>query len=92
VNEQEPNQGFKIGVYGSGLILKKLREAKLIDFGWLARATGFRGTLEAIAANNWDIRQANIDSQGPCGDRFMDQNTVSATTDADNLSFVPNKN
>ena len=91
VNEKEANQSFRIGAYGSGLILKKLREAKLIDFGWLTGAIGFRGTAEAIAAGDWDIRQSEMDTQGPCGDR-VDQNIISSKTDGDTLSFVPNKN
>ncbi|BDC48001.1 hypothetical protein F183_A03170 [Bryobacterales bacterium F-183] len=35
---------YKVGVYGSGLVCRVIRDASLASFAWLAGATGFRET------------------------------------------------
>lgn len=51
--------GYSVGVYGSSLVCKKLKEAGLVDHTWLAMSTGWGfGTTW----NNWDIHQTTVTS------------------------------
>ncbi|CAN7775924.1 DUF1906 domain-containing protein [Variovorax sp. LjRoot290] len=45
---------YRMGVYGSGLTCRLLDEAKLVEFKWLAEATGWR---ESRNYNDWDVKQ-----------------------------------
>lgn len=45
---------YRVGVYGSGLTCRRLREAALVDFAWLAEATGWR---ESATFAQWDVKQ-----------------------------------
>jgi hypothetical protein len=42
VNQAFRDSGFAIGVYGSGLICRLIRDASLAQFAWLSGSTGFR--------------------------------------------------
>lgn len=58
---------YKIGVYGSGLTCRLLKEAPgLVDYAWLAEATGWRESRTYAA---WDMKQfvnhANLCALGP---------------------------
>ena len=48
---------YKIGVYGNGLICRKLLEDKLVDFTWLSQSTGFREYQDFKDSNEWNILQ-----------------------------------
>ena len=50
---------FGIGVYGSGLSCRLLRAAGLVDFTWLAEATGWR---ESRTYTAYDVRQYLTDA------------------------------
>lgn len=45
---------FKIGVYGSGLVCRRLKELGLVSFTWLSQSTGFR---ESKTFHDWNLRQ-----------------------------------
>ncbi|APW37983.1 hypothetical protein RD110_12915 [Rhodoferax koreense] len=45
---------FRVGVYGSGLTCRLLRQAGLVDLAWLAEATGW---AESKTFTDWDIKQ-----------------------------------
>ncbi len=49
--------GYRIGVYGSGLVSSVLAGHGLIELTWLAMSRGFRGTRDALAAGNYHLAQ-----------------------------------
>lgn len=49
---------YRVGCYASGYVCKQMKALGLSEFSWLTDSTGFRGTREAIAAGDYDIRQA----------------------------------
>lgn len=51
------HHGYRIGVYGSGLVSSTLAGLGLIELTWLAMSRGFRGTREALAAGNYHLAQ-----------------------------------
>jgi hypothetical protein len=56
--------GFAIGVYGSGLTCRKVRdEAGAATFAWLAESTGWR---ESRTYAKWDVRQ-HVNAAQLCG-------------------------
>ncbi len=54
---------YRIGVYGSGLTCRLLKQAGLAELTWLAEATGWR---ESATYAEWDVRQA-INKKNLCG-------------------------
>jgi hypothetical protein len=57
--EQESggNPGYRVGVYGSGLVSSTLTDRGLIELTWLAMSRGFRGTREALEAGAYNLAQ-----------------------------------
>jgi len=47
--------GYRVGVYGSGFVCRKLAEESLVTHTWLAEATGWR---ESASYQDWNIRQS----------------------------------
>jgi hypothetical protein len=47
--------GYRVGVYGSGFVCRKLAEAGLVTHTWLAEATGWR---ESASYPDWNIKQS----------------------------------
>ena len=45
---------YRVGVYGSGLTCRRLTEASLVEFTWLAESTGWR---ESRTFADWDVKQ-----------------------------------
>lgn len=48
------NPKYHIGVYGSGLVCGRIKEAKLASYTWLAQSTGWR---ESGLYNDYNIKQ-----------------------------------
>jgi hypothetical protein len=48
---------YKIGAYGSGLVVNELLQRGLIEFRWLSMSSGFRGTKKAIEEGKYELRQ-----------------------------------
>lgn len=51
------NSPFRVGVYGSGLVCQSLLDAAWVTYTWLSMSTGFRGTPEFKASNQWNLLQ-----------------------------------
>jgi len=49
--------GYRIGVYGSGLVCTTLAQRGLTELTWLAMSRGFRGTREALNAGEFHLAQ-----------------------------------
>lgn len=66
--------GYSLGVYGSSLVCKKLKESGIVDYTWLAMSTGWGyGTTW----RNWNIHQT---SAVTVGGTLFDKNEASSTT------------
>ncbi len=48
---------FRIGVYGSGMVSARLREAGLVDYIWLPAATKWSGTKDMLKTDAWSVYQ-----------------------------------
>lgn len=48
---------YKIGIYGSGLVINQVHQAGLAVYRWLSASTSFRGTRQAIQNGEYDMRQ-----------------------------------
>lgn len=56
----EPGQGgpaYRVGAYGSGLVLRTLLDAGLIELSWLSMSMGFRESLAFHQAGTWNLHQ-----------------------------------
>lgn len=51
------NAPYKIGVYGSGLVCKTIKEAGYADYTWLAQSTAYYGTADYNDPEKYSIRQ-----------------------------------
>ena len=69
VNDALAGAGYRIGVYGSGLICQKATGAGLASLCWLSNAKSWPGYQTAIAAKTWAIRQ---DTPVHCAGRDLD--------------------
>jgi uncharacterized protein (TIGR02594 family) len=67
---------FLCGVYGSGTIGRTLRRAGLVDYVWLAAATGWSGTRQALEAGEWTLFQKYLERTSEVGGFIYDGNIV----------------
>jgi hypothetical protein len=58
---QKLGSSYKVGAYGSGLVLTRLLEEDLIDVPWISMSRLFRGTKEFFYADEWAFRQVPPD-------------------------------
>lgn len=48
---------YRIGVYGSGLVINALKDQGICQYVWLSMNSNFNGTQEALEENKFDLRQ-----------------------------------
>jgi Domain of unknown function (DUF1906) len=77
---------YKIGAYGSGLVVNELLQRRLIDYRWLSMSVRFRGTQKAIEDGEYEFRQLYIKGSRAC-DLSVDFN-VKKTPSTDIGSFI----
>lgn len=53
----DPEKSYRIGAYGSGLVLDELNAEGLIDLKWLSMSRGFPGSREYRASDKWNLAQ-----------------------------------
>jgi hypothetical protein len=70
--------GYKIGVYGSGLVCSQLLDARLVDYCWLANATGWPGYADFEASKRWVLKQHLPTRKANCFGVEVDLNSGSA--------------
>jgi Domain of unknown function (DUF1906)/Uncharacterized protein conserved in bacteria (DUF2272) len=58
---REIGSNFKIGAYGSGLVLQTLIDEDLIDIPWISMSRAFHGTKDFFYSNSWALRQVPPD-------------------------------
>ena len=77
----ETQPSYRIGAYGSGLLLKNLLDAGLIELAWLSMSTGFRESKAFYASNRWHLHQKLEvkDVSTPAGKFAYDPNEVAAS-------------
>ena len=57
MNDARPTQSYKIGAYGSGLVINTLKKENLIDYRWLSHSPDYLGTKEALEDGSYELRQ-----------------------------------
>lgn len=56
---------WRAGSYGSGTIGKTMKSRDLIDLIWLSGSTGFHGTRDMLATDEWTMFQSALDKRFP---------------------------
>jgi len=58
-DSESPTQkaSYRIGVYGSGLVLQMIEDAGLAELFWLSCSSGWTGTKEFLANGDWNLNQ-----------------------------------
>ena len=69
VKDALAGSGYRVGVYGGGLVCKRVIGSGLADLCWLSNARSWPGYDEAMSAGAWAIRQ---ESPVHCGGRDLD--------------------
>lgn len=67
---------FRVGVYGSGAVGRRVKTAGFAELIWLAGATGWSGTARALAEGNWALFQKHLELTSPIGGFVYDGNVV----------------
>lgn len=67
--------GYKIGAYGSGAVCEHLLGEQLIDYCWLANATGWSGYRKFENSNRWVLKQHRPTHRRNCFGIEVDLNT-----------------
>jgi hypothetical protein len=78
VTQTLKGSGYKIGVYGSGLVCSMLQETKLVDYCWLANATGWPGYVDFEASKRWVLKQHLPTRKADCFGVEVDLNSGNA--------------
>jgi len=67
--------GYRVGVYGSGLVCAYLLDEHLAQLCWLANATGWPGYARLAASNRWALKQHLPTRQSDCFGLEVDLNS-----------------
>ena len=78
----ELDSDFRCGVYGSGAVGRMLKRAGLVDFVWLAAATGWSGTRQALEGGEWTLFQKYLEKRSDIGGFIYDGNIVNPADDS----------
>jgi hypothetical protein len=65
--QPDPYRRYRIGVYGSGLVIRQLQAARLVELSWLAAPRQWRGYAQTIENAAWDLRHTSVDAPSYCG-------------------------
>lgn len=76
VNAELAKDGYRIGVYGSGLVCRTLTEAGLAEFCWLANAKSWPEYDKYFASKKWRLVQTLPQD---CGGRNVDFDFTNGT-------------
>lgn len=69
---------YILGVYGSGLVARKLHEKGLVDLIWLSGSLGWSGTRSALKDGLWTLFQKDMEHHLPFGGIDYDGNVFNA--------------
>lgn len=76
---------YRIGVYGSGLVCRRLLDDGIAAFAWLARSRGWRETERFDASGAWVLKQTDETELCGLGVDFNETNPANAPFGA----FIP---
>lgn len=66
--------GYVVGVYGSGLVCRKVLSSSYAKCAWLSNAMGWRGSREY---HDWAVRQTSLPKKLPFGLEVDDDEAIS---------------
>ncbi|MCD7111224.1 TIGR02594 family protein [Rhizobium sp. DKSPLA3] len=69
---------YVLGVYGSGLVARKLHDKGLVDLVWLSGSLGWSGTRSALKDGLWTLFQKDMELDLPFGGIDYDGNVFNA--------------
>jgi hypothetical protein len=75
------SSGYKIGVYGSGLVCSHLLDEKLVHYCWLANATSWPGYKSFEGTRKWVLKQHLPTRKADCFGVEVDVNSGNGSTD-----------
>jgi uncharacterized protein (TIGR02594 family) len=73
---------YLIGVYGSGTVGLHLKQRSLVDYLWLAGATGWSGTKPALQDGSFTIFQKSLERRSEIGGFDYDGNVINPSFEA----------
>ena len=73
---------YLIGVYGSGTVGLRLKQRALIDYLWLAGATGWSGTKRALQDGDFAIFQKSLERRSEIGGFDYEGNVINPSFEA----------
>ena len=76
---------YRVGVYGSGYVCRRLTEDQLVTHRWLAEATGWR---ESRDATGWDLKQS-VTRRGLCDLPAGEWQECTARGNGSGWAFLP---
>lgn len=69
---------YVLGVYGSGLVARRLHDAGLVDLIWLSGSLGWSGTRSALRDGLWTLFQKDMEQDLPFGGIDYDGNVFNS--------------
>jgi hypothetical protein len=75
------SSGYRVGVYGSGLVCSYLLEEKLAQLCWLANATSWPGYATFEPTKKWVLKQHLPTKKSDCFGTEVDLNSGNGATD-----------
>ena len=57
VNRRLVEAGYRLGVYGNGLVCRRLQQDGLASACWLSQSVGFTESILLEKSGNWDVKQ-----------------------------------
>lgn len=75
-NAELKPSGYRVGVFGGGLVCKTLLEKKLAEVCWLANAKSWPGYADSFKSRRWKLVQS---LPSKCGGKEVDFNVTNGT-------------
>lgn len=70
---------YRLGVYGSGAVCRRLKTEGLVDYFWLPASMGWSGTRAFLSSQEWTLFQKYQNIQSPFGGFDYDGNILNPT-------------
>jgi uncharacterized protein (TIGR02594 family) len=70
---------YKMGVYGSGTVSRRLKTQGLVDYVWLPGSLGWSGTKQFLQDGDWTLFQKTHDQKSDIGSIDYDANLFNKT-------------
>jgi hypothetical protein len=76
IAEKFTGSGYRVGVYGSGIICDVLQKGNIAELCWLSQSSRFLRTADRIRSKSYDLRQFYVYPLARCNGREVDFNNT----------------